>query len=106
MAETLDPKIVAAVRMENALIAISRATDARGLKIILITARPPPGTPLLFGSAIPSSRDFRRRIDEFCCNLITASWELKWVEKAHARNLALLAGGWLAALEYEEATRA
>lgn len=88
---------------ENALIDIVNATDARGLPILLL---PYPA------GKLPGPRDFRRAIAHLCGNLeadteffasLTLPHDRRQPEIKFAENLALLAAGWKACLEYDDA---
>lgn len=85
---------------EAALIDVMDATDGAGLKIILMP-RPPrlQGQHPIFDAPMPRPDDFKRRIQELAGDGATFTLGYRG-EEATARNIALLARAWEAAVRY------
>lgn len=85
---------------EQRLIDLSRATDGAGLKVMITpTVALPKGAHPLSGSLIPTPAQFRDKI----LGMVAGSGE-QYIgyraEEAAARNVALLAKAWEAAVRY------
>jgi len=83
----MSPLYKAISPLEQALVDIARATDAKGLKILLLRGNP------------PREWDFRLAIERLATGLAAAVWIDPNGEENAAQNLELLVRGWRAYLE-------